>query len=58
MYLLKNIVLSVDVMLQAKVNNSSQIGLGYSQKLRDGELCFFLLLRANEIFFFFFFFLK
>jgi hypothetical protein len=26
--------------LQAKVNNSSQIGLGYTQKLRDGKLVF------------------
>ena len=36
--------------LRAKVNNSSQIGLGYQQKLRDGECSYvlsFLKLRAS-----------
>ena len=26
--------------VRAKINNSSQIGLGYQQKLRDGKLSF------------------
>lgn len=30
-----------DTTLRAKVNNSSQIGLGYSQKLKDGMYYFF-----------------
>jgi voltage-dependent anion channel protein 2 len=29
--------LDKDACVRAKVNNSSQIGLGYQQKLRDGE---------------------
>jgi voltage-dependent anion channel protein 2 len=38
--------LDKDACVRAKVNNSSQIGLGYQQKLRDGEyswkfLCLF-----------------
>ncbi len=28
-----------DASVRAKVNNSSQLGLGYQQKLRDGESC-------------------
>ena len=30
-----------DASVRAKVNNSSQIGLGYQQRLRDGELVYF-----------------
>ena len=33
--------LAPDATLRAKVNNSSQIGLSYQQKLRDGEGLFF-----------------
>ena len=32
--------------VQAKVNNSSQIGLGYSQKLRDGKLISLLSIKT------------
>ena len=28
-----------DASIRTKVNNSSQIGLGYQQRLRDGKLC-------------------
>lgn len=31
--------LDKDASLRAKVNNSFQIGLGYQQKLRDGNFC-------------------
>lgn len=29
--------------MQAKINNSSQLGLGYSQKLRDGKIYIFFI---------------
>jgi Eukaryotic porin len=37
--------LDKDASLRAKVNNSFQIGLGYQQKLRDGNLFCYLIYR-------------
>ena len=34
------LALDKDAAVRAKINNSSQIGLGYQQKLRDGKFCF------------------
>jgi voltage-dependent anion channel protein 2 len=45
--------LDKEASVRAKVNNASQIGLGYQQKLRDGEFVMFSSLNEllNENFF-------
>ena len=37
------LALDKDAAVRAKINNSSQIGLGYQQKLRDGEFQFLII---------------